>query len=52
MEKDLEVLMNRNLDMSQQCALAAWKANSNLGFINRGVAAERGREFSPSALPS
>ena len=35
--------MNKKLDMSQQCTLTAWKANSILGCINR-VVASRERE--------
>jgi len=49
-EKDLEVLVHKKLNMTQQCALAVQKANNILAASKEVWPAGRGRGFCPSTL--
>jgi len=48
-EKDVGVLVDQELGMTRQCALAAPKANRALGCIPSSVGSGRERGFCPSA---
>lgn len=40
-EKDLVILADEKLNISQHCVLTAWKANGMVGFIRRVASTEK-----------
>jgi len=50
-ERDLGVLVDDRVTMSQQRALGAKKANGILGCVRRSVGSRSGRFSFPSTLP-
>ncbi|PKU42019.1 hypothetical protein llap_7677 [Limosa lapponica baueri] len=50
-EKDLGVLVDNRMTMSQQCTLVAKKANDILGSVKKSVTSRSREVIPPSTLP-